>query len=266
MNEYFGLVSIIMPAYNSEKYIENSIRSVLKQSYRNFELIIIDDCSSDHTLDIVSNFAEQDERIKFFSNPINLGVAKTRNFGVEIASGDWIAFLDSDDLWVDTKLDKQLSYMIESRSLFSFTGLNFIDSSGRKYTKTIRTPKKVTFSSLKWHNYIPCSSVIISKQLMSYVSMENDLMHEDFAAWLAVLKIVRCSVGLNQPLLIYRIHKNSKSANKFKTFKMTFLALRQNRVNVFVSILCVCTHICVSLLKYKDVKWKLFKKKSKMHK
>ena len=142
----FGLVSIVMPSYNSEKYIKASIESVLNQTYPKWELLIVDDCSTDKTVEIIKSL--KDERIKFFQNEKNSGAAISRNKALREVKGQWIAFLDSDDLWLPTKLEEQLLFMVESHCSFSFTDYK-LSIDGKISNVIITGPNKVNFKKIK---------------------------------------------------------------------------------------------------------------------
>lgn len=143
-----SLVSIIMPTYNCAKFIEESIESVLSQTYKNWELIIVDDCSNDNTEDIVKRYCETDDRIKYLKLDVNSGAAIARNKGIEQARGKYIAFLDSDDLWMDGKLEKQISFMEENNYNFTCTDYMQIDESGKPNGVIIKCKKKVDYNGV----------------------------------------------------------------------------------------------------------------------
>lgn len=148
----YGLVSIIMPNYNSDMYIKKTIDSVLAQTYKNWELIIVDDCSTDNSLKIVNSF--NDARIKIIKNEVNSGAAVSRNNALRVAEGKWIAFLDSDDLWTSEKLEKQISFMVDDDLLFSYTDYDVVDEND-KITSTFRPSFDIcTYKDILKHNHI----------------------------------------------------------------------------------------------------------------
>lgn len=247
------LVSIIMPAYNCERYIKEAIDSVIAQTYKHWELIVIDDGSKDDTAKIVDELSLKDSRIHLYVNEKNQGVSATRNKGILIARGDWIAFLDSDDMWKPQKLEKQMLLSQETGAEFLFTGSSFINEKGDYYRGIFEVPQKVTYKRLRMHNVISCSSVLIKKCLLDDIKMENDDMHEDYAVWLRVLKTGVCAYGINEPLLIYRISKNSKSGNKLKTIRMTYKVFRFLGINPVGSTYFMLTHVAGSLQKYRRI-------------
>lgn len=249
------LISIIMPAYNSEQYIGDAISSVIAQTYQKWELIIIDDASKDNTANIVKEFMKQDNRIRFYKNEKNNGVSATRNTGISLSIGEWIAFLDSDDLWVPNKLEKQIKLKNNNKQAnFIFTGSSYIDENSNPYLYELEIPEKVKYKDLLKQNIISCSSVLVKKQCLSGIKMERDNMHEDFAMWLKILKNEPWAYGINEPLLIYRLSKSSKSGNKIKAAKMTVEVYRYMGLNLFQLMYYVISYIIKSLKKYRKIK------------
>lgn len=247
------LVSIIMPAYNAVKTINQSIQSVVNQEYQNWELIVINDGSSDQTYDLMKQWSCKDTRIIIINNIMNKGVSYSRNKGMSVSKGLWIAFLDSDDLWTKDKLTIQLKTMKDNNHLFSFTGVSFIDYFEQPYPGIMEVKEKLTYHGLLKHNSISCSSVIMHHDLIQYASFEGDQMSEDFASWLNILKVIRECTGVNKPLLIYRISKNSKSSNKLKSALMGYRAYRHHGIKPLYSILYLISHLLNSLKKYKSI-------------
>ena len=230
------MVSVIIPSYNSEKYIGETLASVCAQTYADFEVLVMNDCSQDRTAEIVEKYAQKDSRIHLINLPGNKGVSHARNQGVRMASGEWIAFLDSDDKWTKDKLEKQLKRQ-ESVNLknkgttdpdFLFTGSSFIDEDGKPLASVLHVPEHVDFSELLKQNIISCSSVLIRRSLMQkYLMPCSDRFHEDFATWLTILKNEKIEAyGLDEPLLVYRVTRSSRSGNKCKAACMTFRAYR----------------------------------------
>lgn len=250
MSNNEALVSIVMPAYNCEKYVVEAINSILAQTYRNWELLVLDDGSKDNTLRIIEEFSQKDSRIKALPNGKNMGVSATRNRGIELASGEWIAFLDSDDMWKPEKLEKQFEIVEKEAAEFLFTGASYINEVGEPYKGIFEVPEKITYKKLRNQNVISCSSVLVKKKYFENIKMEKDEMHEDYAVWLRILKLGVTAFGVNEPLLIYRISRNSKSGNKMKTVKMTYKVFRFLELNVFLSILFTVSHILNSVIKY----------------
>lgn len=253
MSKKEALVSVIMPAYNCEKYVVEAINSVLAQTYKNWELLVLDDGSKDNTLQIIEEFSQKDSRIKALPNGKNMGVSATRNRGIELASGDWIAFLDSDDMWEPLKLEKQFEVVENKSAEFLFTGSSYINEEGEPFRGMFEVPEKVTYKRLRNQNVISCSSVLVKKKYFENIKMEKDEMHEDYAVWLRILKLGVTAYGVNEPLLIYRISRNSKSGNKIKTVKMTYKVFRFVGINPIGSAYFMMRHVVASVGKYKKI-------------
>lgn len=248
-------VSVIIPAYNASDFISKALTSVLEQTYKNFELIIIDDCSRDDTFKIINDFAAKDDRIKVYRNEKNSGVAFTRNFGVLMATSDWIAFLDSDDKWRGDKLEKQIALLKNNPDAsLIFTGSSFINEGGKGSSYILRVPEKITFRQLLKQNLISCSSVLVKKEHLLKYKMERDDMHEDFAVWLQILRNEKYAYGIDEPLLIYRISSGSKSGNKIKAAGMTYSVYRYIGLNFLTSLYNMFFYTLRNLKKYRAIK------------
>ena len=211
-----GLVSIIMPSYNSEKYIKDSIESVLNQTYPFWELLIVDDCSTDQTVDIIKSF--KDERIKLFQNEVNSGAAISRNWALREAKGKWIAFLDSDDLWLPTKLEEQLKFMVGNNCYFAFTDYRICLNG--KWEDVIHTaPNKVDFKTIKKYCYFSTITVIYDVEKDGLVQIGDIKKNNDYAMWLMILKKVD-AYRYPKCLSYYIKHNNSiSSGSKIKLIK-----------------------------------------------
>ncbi|MCL2357322.1 MAG: glycosyltransferase [Defluviitaleaceae bacterium] len=217
-------ISIIMPAYRAEATIRESIGSVIAQTYEDWELLVIDDASTDKTLEIANAFAEFDDRIRVFAGKVNKGVASARNAGIRQATGEYLAFLDSDDLWHESKLEKQLRFMLETGAEISFTATSYINAAGRPYAYVLPAEDKFSYRALRRRNIMSCSSVMVRRDCM--IPFPPGFMHEDYAVWLQIVKKAGQARGLNEPLLMYRMSENSKSAGRLASAKMTFSAYR----------------------------------------
>lgn len=223
---YYGLVSIIMPNYNSSKFIKKTIDSVISQTYTNWELIIADDCSTDDSISIINNF--NDSRIKLINNEKNGGAAVTRNNAIKEAKGKWIAFLDSDDLWEEDKLKKHLEFMMNNDSVFSCTAYKVINSNG-ELIKDYNPKKDVyTYKDILKHCSIGCSTVIYNCEKLGKVYMPiNAEKREDFACWLSILKNNINVSCYHELLTTYLVHSNSVSSKKTKMIKYQWNVLRK---------------------------------------
>lgn len=258
------MVSVIIPSYNSEKYIGETLASVCAQTYPDFEVLVMNDCSQDRTAEIVGKYAQKDSRIHLINLPGNKGVSHARNRGVSMSSGEWIAFLDSDDMWTKDKLEKQLELQEKLRAKesaiedpqFLFTGSSFIDEKGAPLASVLHVPGHVDFSELLKQNIISCSSVLIRRSLMQKYPMPcSDQFHEDFATWLTILKNEKIEAyGLDEPLLIYRVTRNSRSGNKVKAALMTFRAYRYIGLSLIKSVQSWLVYSFRSVRKYAKIR------------
>ena len=185
-----GLVSIIMPSYNTALYIKKSIESVLAQTYTNWELIIVDDCSTDNTDEVLSEI--HDDRIKYFKNEKNSGAAVSRNKALREARGQWIAFLDSDDLWMPGKLEKQIQFMEKNEYAFSYTNYEEIDTEGNKTGVRVSGPKKITKTGMYNYCWPGCLTVMYDANKVGLIQIEDIKKNNDYAMWLKVCKKVDC--------------------------------------------------------------------------
>ena len=226
MKQTNGKVSIIMAAYNAEKTICRSIDSVLAQTYSDFELLVVNDCSKDRTQEIIKGYSQRDARVKLIDNPHNMGVSYTRLNGLNAAAGEWIAVLDSDDAWLPEKLEKQMELQKQTNAVLLYTGSGFVDDDGRSIDWVLNVPEKVTYRELLKQNILSNSSALCRKDLYSKHYAIGDGMHEDFALWLNILKGGEVAYGVNEPLLIYRVSNNSKSGNKIRAAKMNWNTYR----------------------------------------
>lgn len=207
------VVSVVMPVHNSSKFVRGSIESVINQTFRDWELILVDDCSDDDSLKIIERFARSDHRIKVIALSKNSGAAVARNTAIEAARGRYIAFLDSDDLWFPEKLSKQLLFMNEKQASFSFSAYEVIDESGA-FVREIGVPGEVTYSDLLKTCVIGCLTVIYDTKVHGKVYMPLIRKRQDFGLWLRLLQDGTVAHGLNCPLAQYRERQGSISSNK----------------------------------------------------
>lgn len=245
------LVSIIMPNYNGAAYLDKTIQSVLSQTYTNWELIFVDDCSTDNSLEIVKTF--QDERIRVFKNKSNSGAAASRNYALREAKGKWIAFLDSDDIWEIEKLAKQIAFMVNNSYSFSFTDYIVIDKDDN--ILTLYKPKKDScdYKDILKHCCIGCSTVIYDKATLGVVLMpETAIKREDFACWLAILKTGEKAYCLHESLTRYKVHTDSVSSKKTKMIKYQWNVYRKVEGLSFVKAGYYMVHWAIrGVLKYR---------------
>lgn len=254
-------VSIIMPAYNCEKYICEAVESVLTQTFVDWELIIIDDCSLDGTYHCMRELEKKDKRIRILKNKKNCGSAATRNYGVKQAKGKWIAFLDSDDLWRNDKLEKQFSILKKyPEAKFLFTGSAFIEDDGTTIAHVLHVPEKITRKKLLKQNVISCSSVVIQKELVLRFPMpEEKGIHEDFATWLMILDEIPQAYSIDEPLLIYRKAKSSKSGKKDKSAHMNWQTYIKAGIPLQSRIFYMLSYSVHGMWKYSLLWWRSYR-------
>ena len=219
------LVSIITPLYNSEKFIAETIVSVLAQTYTNWEMLIVNDCSKDNGASIVEEYVEKDKRIKLFNNEKNMGVSFTRNRAIDLSNGKYIAFLDSDDLWYKEKLKKQIRMMEEKNISLSYTAYTKMNEDGSLRGK-IEVPEKVNYKKLLKGNIMGCLTVIARRDILKD-SYFRQTKQEDYILWLELLKKVEFSYGIQENLAFYRVLENSRSSNKIDLVNFNWRIYRE---------------------------------------
>lgn len=224
MNKY--LVSIVTPVYNSEKFISETIESIQSQTYRNWELLLIDDCSKDNSYEIIKNYMKNDDRIKYIKLEKNSGAAVSRNTGIKNAKGRFIAFIDSDDLWEAKKLEIQVKYMLENKLGFSFTSYRYIKEDGTRTNKIAKAPNKINYNGLLKNTIIGCSTVLIDRNIIGDFTMPLVRRGQDTATWLQLLKKEKYAYGISEALVNYRLVGNSISSNKITALKRTWNTYR----------------------------------------
>lgn len=212
------MVSIICPVFNSADFLDDSIRSVLKQSFHDWQLILIDDQSTDDSYSLALTFEQEDSRIKVLRLDENSGAAAARNKGIEFAQGRYIAFLDSDDLWSPNKLEIQLKFMQENNIAFSYSAYQKIDENGFAIG-VVGVPKQVSYNDLLKTNCIGCLTAIYDTKKLGKVYMPTNTKREDFATWLNILKKIDYAYGMNEMLAQYRVYSSQSSAKKMKMAK-----------------------------------------------
>ena len=236
------LVSIITPAFNCEKMVLETYNSIKKQTYKNWEWVITEDCSNDHTFDMLQKLALQDQRIKLFRNVSNSGAAVSRNNSIRNANGDYLAFIDSDDLWSIHKLETQLKYMLDNKVDFTFTQYNIIDENGEPKGKVVDShiSKPICYSDmLRKKATLGCSTVMLRNGCISDLSMPLIRTGQDYALWLKILKTGIFAYPIMQVLTSYRITPNSISRNKFKkAFRQWEIYRRIESLSFFCSCYC----------------------------
>lgn len=242
------LVSVIIPAYNCAQYISQALDSALSQKVP-LEVIVIDDCTKDN-LDAVMTPYLHDPRVRYLHNETNLGVARTRNRGVSLARGRYVAFLDADDYWAPEKLKKQIEWMQEKGTVLCSTARELMRSDGTLTGYVIPVKPEFTFRELCRHNQINCSSVLMETEVAKAFPMHHDDSHEDYLMWLEVLKEYGRGCAVNEPLLKYRVSSTGKSGSKWNSAKMAYKTYRYMGFNALQSTLCFFSYAFHGLKKY----------------
>jgi len=220
-------VSIITPSYNSLPFIEKTINSVLKQTYKDWELLITDDCSKDCTWELLQRYSKQDERIKIFKLEKNSGAATARNNSLKNANGRFIAFLDSDDIWYPEKLEKQLAFIKKNDYAFTFTAYDQMSEQGIKLNRRISAPKSIDYNQYLRNTIIGCLTVIIDREKTGDFRMPLIKSSHDMALWLLIMKRGFIAYGLNEVLASYRLVSNSNTAKKWKAAQDVWRVYRE---------------------------------------
>ena len=248
-------VSVIIPGYNCEHTIEQAVESVLQQTWTDYELILVDDGSTDSTGILLEQMKETDPQIHVLHNQNNFGVSYSRNRGVDSAGADWIAFLDSDDLWKPEKLEKQIKIQRERNADIVYTGYDYMDAEGNPIDSVFHVPQELTYEQLLKQNVMSCSGILLKKQLLQEYRMEKDEVHEDFLEWLRLLRSGAYAIGIDEPLHTLRIaQKESKSGNKLKSAKMTYRTYQELGLSGLQILYYMGCYICRSLRKYGSLK------------
>lgn len=245
-----NLVSIITPSYNSELFISETIKSVLKQSYKKWELLIVDDCSKDNSVAVVQAFVDVDKRIKLFALKQNIGAAAARNIALDNAQGQYIAFLDSDDVWEATKLESQLSFMKENQYAFTYSNYYIMLEDGKKTGNIIHVPYSLNYHQYLSNTIIGCLTVIIDKKTVGDFRMPLIKSSHDMALWLLIMKRGFRAYGLKEVLAGYRLVSTSNTSKKWKAAKDVWKVYREiERLSIFYAAYCFCGYALHAVLK-----------------
>lgn len=246
-----GIVSIIMPLYNALPYVKEAIESVQKQSMSNWDLWIIDDCSTDGSVEYIKTKIQEDERIHILFNERNSGAAISRNRGIDASKGEYIAFLDSDDVWHTDKLEKQLLILQNGATDMVCSSYALIDENGRNCCEDFCVPSIVDFRRMKRQNVIGCSSLVLKRDSLGLYRFRKEYYHEDYALWLELLQNGRTVTAVPEVLLDYRIRRGSRSWGKFHSAKEHWYILKELlHLPLREQILCMSFYSISALKKY----------------
>lgn len=244
-------VSIITPSFKSERFINQTIESVLAQTYQNWEMIIVDDVSPDNSNEIIEEYCKKDSRIKLIKLEKNSGPAIARNRAIEEAKGRYIAFLDADDIWYENKLEKQIKFMNERSLALTYSSYDLMDEE-ENGLGSFMTKDKITYNDLLKTNSIGCLTAIYDTEKIGKVFMPNIIKRQDYGIWLKILKKVDYVEGIIEPLAKYRIMKNSVSSNKLVAAKYVWKLFREvENLGIFKSFYYFCFYVYYGVKKYK---------------
>ena len=225
MNKSF--VSIITPCYNAERTIVTAIESVINQSFQNWEMLIIDDCSNDSSPEIIKEYADRDHRIKYFqTNEKSGSPSLPRNIGIDNACGKYIAFLDADDIWLPNKLEQQIQFIENNDYSFIYSDYEKINHLGERNNRIVKMPESASFWDVIETCTIPCLTALIKREIIGDTRFKH-IPKEDFVFWLDILKKEVIAYNVGQVLALYREQPNSRSSNKFNMIKNQRIILRK---------------------------------------
>lgn len=246
------LVSIVTPAFNAARFVEATVRSVIAQTHPNWEMLIVDDCSRDNTREILKKLATEDSRVRPIEHERNGGPAKARNTALERASGDLVAFLDSDDLWLPEKLATQISFMKARAAALSYTQFRRVSEDGVQEGRCVPVPTKLGYRDLLCDTSIVTSTVIVDRAVAGDFRMKSTY-YDDFAAWLEILRRGHEAHGLEQDLTRYRVVGKSVSRNKWKSARMVWRVYRDiEKLNPIDAAWCFSNYAIRGWRKYRQ--------------
>ena len=245
------LVTVIMTAYQARDYVEQAVRSVMAQTVTDWELIVIDDCSGDDTPEMIRALAGEDRRIRLVCNEENMGVARTRNRGIDLARGSYIALLDSDDVWMPDKLERQLERMEQENGDICYSSYAIVDARGERCKPDYLVPGTVDFKGLLRENVIGCSTVLLNRRVLENHRFVTDFYHEDYVLWVTLLREGFRAVGCAEPLVHWRFIATSRSFDKRKAAGNRWRIYREYlHMNLASSAAAFAAYGCASVKKY----------------
>lgn len=235
-----GLVSVITPVYNDEKYLDRTLNSVFNQTYKNIEIILVDDKSTDKSAEIIKRYQASHPEIVYFLQPENKGAGHARNKALELARGQYVAFLDADDVWKPEKTEKQVMLLNEKHGSFCFTAIEMIDGNDNIIKEKRNVDEEIDYSVLLSNTMIPTSSVLIDRTIKGDFRMHIRRGGQDYATWLMLLRDGTKAYGINEALTKYRIDGESLSSNKFKSIRQIWEIQTQDEN---IEKILTCLHI-----------------------
>lgn len=237
-----GLVSVIMPIYNAEKYLVDTLNSIFNQSYKNIEIVLVDDYSKDKSAEIISEFRKEHPEIVYYLQEKNMGAGAARNKALELAKGQYVAFLDSDDMWMPSKIQRQIDLMNEKNSPFSYTAIEMMDENSVTVKSKRGIKETCDYKYLLHNTIIATSSVVVDRSALGDFRMPLRRGGQDYATWLMLLRNGVVACGINEMLVRYRVASGSLSSNKFKSIKQVWEIQTQdegiNKASAVFHVLC----------------------------
>ena len=237
-----GLVSVIMPIYNAEKYLASALDSIFCQDYKDIEVVLVDDCSKDKSAEIIDNFKKNHPEIIYYLQERNMGAGAARNKALELANGQYVAFLDSDDIWLPKKISRQLDLMKVKNSPFSYTAIEMMNEQSETFKGKRNIKETCDYNYLLHNTIIATSSVIIDRTVLGDFRMPLRRGGQDYATWLMLLRGGIVAQGINEALVRYRVASGSLSSNKFKSIKQVWEIQTQdekiNKISAVFHVLC----------------------------
>lgn len=244
-------VSVIIPVYNVSKYIAHTIESILKQSYKDVEILLIDDCSTDNSAEVIKKYTSVHLNVVYLKLEMNQGAAVARNKALNMAKGRYVAFLDSDDAWCDGKLEKQLAFMNEKDAAISCTAMDTIDACSKSLGSIREVREKIDYNFLLHNTMIATSTVIVDRNKTGNFQMPLRRGGQDYATWLMLMRNGTICYGLNEVLSHYRVLSDSLSSNKWKSIKQVWQIQTQDEgISKISAIINVCCFIANAFVKH----------------
>lgn len=244
------LISVVMPNYNGRRFVEQAIDSVLNQTYQNFELIVVDDCSNDDSLSLIEHKAQSDNRIRVIALEHNAGVANARNVGIKEAKGEYIALLDNDDLWTEDKLERQLALAQKGADIV-YCSYDFIDEENNSIKKPFIVSQETNFNKMLASSVISCSTSFIKTELMQAHPFNSDFYHEDYVLWMELLRVCPTAYGEQKVLMHYRQVTGSRSNKKGNAAKERWNTYRKAlKLNTVTSAWAFVRYAVNGVMKY----------------
>lgn len=244
-------VSVITPVYNVAKVIEKTLNSMLMQDYKNLEIVLVDDCSKDNSVEIIKRYLDKYPNIVYHKQVKNGGAAVARNTALNIAKGRYVAFLDSDDLWCDGKISQQLSFMKENDAAISCTAMDCIDEEDNSLNSVREVHKIISYKFLLHNTMIATSTVMIDRNKTGNFQMPLRRGGQDYATWLMLMRNGTICYGLNEVLSHYRVMNNSLSSNKWKSIRQVWeIQTQDEKINKMAAAINVCFFIVNGFIKH----------------